>query len=64
MFQLMVGLGLLAGALLCYSFFIEPYLLVVRHYQIQVQESGEERVRLVQISDLQLGENYSLRQLR
>lgn len=64
MVQIAVGLCFFAGALLCYSFFIEPYLLVVRHYQIQVQESGEERVRLVQISDLQLGKNYSLQQLR
>ncbi len=66
---------LLAGLLLCYGFWIEPNLLVVRHYTLQadndilndtkkIENETRNSFRLVHISDLQLGENYSIGQLQ
>ena len=63
---------LLAGVLLWYGFCVEPDLLVVRHHTLEANpDSAADKktepaksVRLVQISDLQLGEHYSVRQLQ
>ena len=64
----LIGAGvMLGGFLLWYGFCVEPNLLVVRHYSIQAGEgrdSTDTPLRLVQISDLQLGENYSTGQLQ
>ena len=54
----------LLGLLLVYSVKIEPNLLLVRHYQLQGEAAGTETIRLVQISDIQIGENYSMKQLQ
>lgn len=64
----LIGAGvMLGGFLLWYGFCVEPNLLVVRHYSMQAGEgrdSTDTPLRLVQISDLQLGENYSTGQLQ
>lgn len=49
-----------AAILVCYGFWIEPDLLVVRHYQLQAQPDGANSLRLVQISDLQIGDGYTV----
>lgn len=54
----------LLGLLLVYSVKIEPNLLLVRHYQLQGETAGTETIRLAQISDIQIGENYSMKQLQ
>ena len=54
----------LLGLLLVYSVKIEPNLLLVRHYQLQGETVGTETIRLAQISDIQIGENYSMKQLQ
>ena len=54
----------LLGLLLVYSVKIEPNLLLVRHYQLQGDTAGTETIRLAQISDIQIGENYSMKQLQ
>lgn len=54
----------LLGMLFVYSVKIEPNLLLVRHYQLQGEAAGTETIRLAQISDIQIGENYSMKQLQ
>ncbi len=54
----------LLGLLFVYSVKIEPNLLLVRHYQLQGEAAGTETIRLAQISDIQIGENYSMKQLQ
>ncbi len=67
---------LLAGLCLWYGFRIEPNLLLVRHYTLQVgakQATSQtesqtakqaEPLRLVQISDIQMGKAYTVQNLQ
>lgn len=54
----------LAAILIWYGFWIEPDLVVVRHYQLQTQSGGTEILRLVQISDLQIGDDYTIENMK
>lgn len=61
---------LLAGFLLWYGVCVEPNRLAVYHYTLDASASVGHRqadaasLRLVQISDLQMGDHYSIRQLQ
>ena len=60
----MVGLLLLLTALLAfYGFKIEPNLVTVRHYNIQASATGAGSLRIAQISDVQIGEHYTVKNL-
>ncbi|EIR4020531.1 metallophosphoesterase [Enterococcus faecalis] len=49
--------------ILSYSFFIEPNCLVIHKNQIKVTESGKT-LRIVQLSDIHLKKNYSVKALK
>lgn len=56
---------LLVGLCIFYGFQVEPNLLLVRHFALQAG-GGEsaEKLRLVQISDIQIGEAYTVKNLQ
>lgn len=57
------ALILLTGLLAFYGFKIEPNLVTVRHYNIQAAATGTERLRIAQISDVQIGAHYTVKNL-
>ena len=57
--------ALAAGLCVCYGFQVEPNLLLVRQYALQAgEEKATEKLRLVQISDIQVGETYTIKNLQ
>lgn len=54
---------LLTGLLAFYGFKIEPNLVTVRHYNIQASITGMDSLRIAQISDVQIGEHYTVKNL-
>lgn len=49
--------------LIIYATFIERHLLISKKYKLDLNENGKENLRIVQFTDTQLGEFYSLDQL-
>lgn len=60
---LFLALFFITIGILSYSFFIEPKCLVIHKNQIKVTESGKT-LRIVQLSDIHLKKNYSVKALK
>ena len=60
---LFLALFFIIIGILSYSFFIEPKCLVIHKNQIKVTESGKT-LRIVQLSDIHLKKNYSVKALK
>lgn len=60
---LFLALFFIIIGILSYSFFIEPNCLVIHKNQIKVTESGKT-LRIVQLSDIHLKKNYSVKALK
>lgn len=54
---------LMVAALGIYVTFIERKLLVVKEHEVILKENGENQLKIVQFTDIQLGEYYSLKDL-
>jgi len=57
-------LGLIIVAILVYSAFIEPNLLIVKNYSLISDKIQREPIRVVQFTDTHLGDFFSLKQLQ
>lgn len=57
-------LGLIIVAILVYSAFIEPNLLIVKNYSLISDKIQKEPIRVVQFTDTHLGDFFSLKQLQ
>ena len=55
---------LLIPVVIIYSVFVEPKLLTVQHYQLVSAKQAQMNVKIVQFTDTQLGQFYSLSQLK
>lgn len=54
---------LCAGAAMGYAFLIEPHRLVVKEYQLKAENAGKDSIKVIQLSDLEVSENYKEEEL-
>lgn len=60
-----ISIAILSVLILTYSKYVEPKLLTVKNYEIKEEDKkNTEKIKIVQFTDSQLGEFYTLSQLK